>query len=204
MTRKERRIPTQERALKRVADILDAAWDILNEEGDPGFSTTAIAKRAGVSVGSLYDYFPNRKHIAEALIERLDELTSSSVEDVLLTSANASFEMVVSRLAKAIYLGVKTNQAQHLLLRKIIEGKMPTTKPTETAIERLTEFFETNFAAVRLPMFTHKYTANLFMDVVTAAAKSTIAHADRLTEDQQVKYVEWIAARLLGTTPQSA
>lgn len=46
-----------------VATILEAAVRILAEEGAPRFTTARVAERAGVSVGSLYQYFPNKASI---------------------------------------------------------------------------------------------------------------------------------------------
>lgn len=46
-----------------VAAILDAAVQVLTREGAPRFTTARVAERAGVSVGSLYQYFPNKAAI---------------------------------------------------------------------------------------------------------------------------------------------
>ena len=62
-----RRAPRQARSTTLVADILDAALRVLGREGAQGFNTVRVAEEAGVSVGSLYQYFPNK----EALLFRL-------------------------------------------------------------------------------------------------------------------------------------
>ncbi|RDI28971.1 TetR family transcriptional regulator [Pseudacidovorax intermedius] len=66
-----RRAPRQQRAHDTVAIILEAAQQILRAHGLPGFNTNRIAERAGVSVGSLYGYFPNKQSILLALARRL-------------------------------------------------------------------------------------------------------------------------------------
>jgi AcrR family transcriptional regulator len=66
-----RRRPTQTRARDTVARIVGAARDVLATEGAAAFNTNHIARRAGVSVGSLYDYFPNKQAIVRHLIEDL-------------------------------------------------------------------------------------------------------------------------------------
>jgi AcrR family transcriptional regulator len=53
-----------------VEAILEAAAQILVERGFDGASTNLIARRAGVSIGSLYQYFPNKESLVAALIER--------------------------------------------------------------------------------------------------------------------------------------
>lgn len=64
-----RRIPKQRRSHEIVAAILEAARRLLRE-GRHAVTTTAIAQRAGVSVGSVYRYFPNKNAILAALFER--------------------------------------------------------------------------------------------------------------------------------------
>ncbi|WP_304303883.1 TetR/AcrR family transcriptional regulator [Pseudacidovorax intermedius] len=66
-----RRAPRQQRAHDTVAVILEAAQQILRAHGLAGFNTNRIAERAGVSVGSLYGYFPNKQSILLALARRL-------------------------------------------------------------------------------------------------------------------------------------
>ncbi|MBZ9844483.1 TetR family transcriptional regulator [Mesorhizobium sp. CA5] len=55
-----RKQPKQARATELVAAILEAAAQVLAAEGAQRFTTTRVAERAGVSVGSLYQYFPNK------------------------------------------------------------------------------------------------------------------------------------------------
>jgi AcrR family transcriptional regulator len=59
-TRKE---PRQARSAGLVADILQAAAQVLADEGARRFTTARVAEKAGVSVGSLYQYFPNKASI---------------------------------------------------------------------------------------------------------------------------------------------
>lgn len=65
-----RKVPRQARAAATVAAIVEAAARILEQEGLTSYTTNAIAERAGVSVGSLYQYFADRDSITKALIER--------------------------------------------------------------------------------------------------------------------------------------
>src|ERR1700745_3690293 len=58
-----RKQPKQPRSTELVAVILEAALQVLAEEGSHRFTTTRVAEKAGVSVGSLYQYFPNKAAI---------------------------------------------------------------------------------------------------------------------------------------------
>ncbi|MEZ5999259.1 TetR/AcrR family transcriptional regulator [Hyphomonas sp.] len=63
-----RKSPVQARSAATVDAILEAAARILESEGFEGYTTNAIAKRAGVSIGSLYQYFPNKDAVTAALV----------------------------------------------------------------------------------------------------------------------------------------
>ena len=65
-----RKEPAQSRAAVTVHAILEGAADILERQGLEGYTTNGIAARAGVSIGSLYQYFPNKDAVTIALIER--------------------------------------------------------------------------------------------------------------------------------------
>ncbi len=65
-----RRVPQQDRGQRRVDRILDAAAEVIAELGVEGASTNLIAARAKTSVGSLYQFFPNRDAIVQALAAR--------------------------------------------------------------------------------------------------------------------------------------
>jgi AcrR family transcriptional regulator len=65
-----RKAPSQARAEKTVESIIEAAAQVLEAEGFEGFNTNAIARRAGVSIGSLYQYFPGKDALTVALIQR--------------------------------------------------------------------------------------------------------------------------------------
>lgn len=58
-----RKQPKQARSTELVATILEAAVQVLEKEGARRFTTARVAEKAGVSVGSLYQYFPNKASI---------------------------------------------------------------------------------------------------------------------------------------------
>ena len=75
-TRKE---PTQARSKVTFDAILEAAAQLLEEGGYAGTTTNAIAERAGVSIGSVYEYFPSKDAIFTSLKKRLDQRTFTTV-----------------------------------------------------------------------------------------------------------------------------
>lgn len=82
-----RKQPKQSRASALVATILEAAVQVLASEGAPRFTTARVAERAGVSVGSLYQYFPNKAAILFRLQSDEWRQTSHMLGDILNDAA---------------------------------------------------------------------------------------------------------------------
>ena len=78
-----RRVPVQARSRERVERILDAAAQLLNDEGYDAVKTNLIAKRAGVSIGSVYQFFPNRFAIFNALAGRFREKIATALSTTM-------------------------------------------------------------------------------------------------------------------------
>ena len=76
---KARKVPGQARSRETVSVILEASARILESDGPRDFNTNAIAVKAGVSVGSLYQYFPNKDAIVLALIGSYEEVLQNAV-----------------------------------------------------------------------------------------------------------------------------
>lgn len=79
-----RKRPSQARSAETVAVILAAAAHILEREGYGQYSTNAVAKRAGVSIGSLYQYFPGKDAITIALIQHEGARVIKAIEEASL------------------------------------------------------------------------------------------------------------------------
>ncbi|MFD9334863.1 TetR family transcriptional regulator [Streptomyces sp. NPDC060028] len=76
-----RRAPIQQRSADRLARILDACAELLDETGYEHLSTRAVALRAGVPIGSVYRFFGNKRAMAIALAHRnLDQYAEGIAE----------------------------------------------------------------------------------------------------------------------------
>ena len=96
-----RKTPTQPRSERTVEAIVEAAARILETRGLAGFNTNAVAERAGVSVGSLYQYFPNKDSLVAALSARERALLGTEVATAARQSAALSLPAALRRLARA-------------------------------------------------------------------------------------------------------
>jgi AcrR family transcriptional regulator len=82
-----RRVPVQGRSLARVNRMLDACAVLLDEVGYEGLTTTLVADRAGVAIGSLYQFFPDKRAIVQALAMRNLEAYVTRVHKRLASGA---------------------------------------------------------------------------------------------------------------------
>lgn len=78
-----RRTPRQDRSRATVDAILHAGAQVFREAGFERASTNLIARVAGVSVGSLYQYFPDKEAIARALVERVETEMMARMEEIV-------------------------------------------------------------------------------------------------------------------------
>jgi AcrR family transcriptional regulator len=82
-TDRVRRVPQQDRSREKVRRILDAADALLAREGAEALVTRRVAEEAGVAVGSVYSYFPDKEAIAEALALRYWSSVTDSIAAVV-------------------------------------------------------------------------------------------------------------------------
>lgn len=76
-TRRMRKRPRQARSRETVAVIVEAGAQVLARKGWSGFNTNDVAATAGVSIGSIYQYFPNKLALVEAIrLRHFDEVLS--------------------------------------------------------------------------------------------------------------------------------
>lgn len=78
-----RRVPSQARGRERVARILDAASELVERDGSGDLKMAEVASRAGVPIGSVYQYFPNRSAVVRELAERFHRRVRQALADEL-------------------------------------------------------------------------------------------------------------------------
>ena len=88
----------QSRSLATVQAILEAAARVLSRHSLPGFNTNRVAEVAGVSIGTLYQYFPNKEALIGALIEREQAALADAVGQVVNDSAGKSLRASIAAL----------------------------------------------------------------------------------------------------------
>lgn len=103
-----RKQPKQARATELVSAILEAAVQVLASEGAQRFTTTRVAERAGVSVGSLYQYFPNKA----ALLFRLQSDEWRQTGGLLRTILEDDQRPPLERLRTLVHAFIRSECAE--------------------------------------------------------------------------------------------
>lgn len=116
-----RKTPRQARSKMMVETILDATARVLVEQGFSGTTTNRIADRAGISVGSLYQYFPSREALVAAVAQRYSETMKASLE-LLLVQTQAENLKTALRL---LLSGITNVHAADPELSRILATELP-------------------------------------------------------------------------------
>lgn len=93
-----RRMPQQQRGQRRVASLLRAAASVIAEVGYAPATMSAIAERSNSSIGSLYQFFPNKESVAEALRARYVKDLERLWKSLAAEAGSLTVEELVSRL----------------------------------------------------------------------------------------------------------
>jgi AcrR family transcriptional regulator len=121
-TRKRlRRSPTQRRAVETVEAVLDATVRLLKRGGTNGITTNRIAEVAGVSIGSLYQYFPNRGAIFNALHQRHIDQIDRMIQKTVVEHAGAPLKDLI----RAIIEAMVKSQAGDPALPELLSREVP-------------------------------------------------------------------------------
>jgi AcrR family transcriptional regulator len=111
-----RKLPRQERSRAMVDAILTAAARVLTREGFDRASTNRIAEAAGVSVGSLYQYFPSKEALVAALAERHVEAMSRELVAALTRLGPLSLRPATREVVRMMLRAHAVDPALHRVL----------------------------------------------------------------------------------------
>jgi AcrR family transcriptional regulator len=140
-----RKAPQQARSRATIDAILDAAAHILGERGWEGLTTNGVAEAAGVSIGSLYQYFPNKLALIEAVRRR-------HFDDVLaVLHAAANLETPRVKRITVLVDGMIAVHRRHPAAHRVLLEESPRGEDSRSAHDRFdvecTKAYETLFRA---------------------------------------------------------
>ncbi len=168
-----RKKPKQERSVAMVETLLEAAARVFVTQGYAKATTNKIAAAAGVSVGSLYQYFPSKDAIAVELLRRYREGLIALVAARLQDATQESFEKVVHDLLGALVRAENINPALH---RVLIEQVLRTSARREMIgfEERLEEVLAAALRGANANVPDHDLAAFILVRVVLSVVQSAV------------------------------
>jgi AcrR family transcriptional regulator len=189
---KPRKIATQERSRATVDNLIEATARILVKEGFDKASTNRIAEVSGVSIGSLYQYFPSKESLVAAVIERHQQEIMQTVRREL---AQVLSQPVDKAIRKFVAVAVEAHRLQPHLHRVLAEQI-----PRVGKLEKLEAFSRENFSlfrayleGVRDELVVKDLDLASFVCVTTIEAlthNAVLHHSKMLTDDRMEALID--------------
>ncbi|MFQ6549642.1 TetR/AcrR family transcriptional regulator [Aestuariibius sp. 2305UL40-4] len=197
------RKPKQGRSKATVAAIQEAAAQILAREGWDGFNTNIVAKRAGVSIGSLYEYFPNKQALVDAIAD--DHLSKG---EALMSAASSSFAQASKPddVVRVLVDGIVTLHKDDPQLHRVLSSEVPISPNIRERVDKLRDAAIEGIAgSLKRHVGQNRVAAQLLFDVADAAVHrwfieddGTFAEPHRLADQLQhmmCAYIDGIEKR---------
>jgi AcrR family transcriptional regulator len=187
-----RKAPKQARSSELVAAVLEAAVQVLATEGAQRFTTSRVAEKAGVSVGSLYQYFPNKAAILFRLQSDEWRRTTAMLSSILADTARPPLD----RLRSLVHAFVRS-ECEEAAMRVALNDAAPLYRdaPEAREVRASGEEAVRAFLAEALPGApdaTRQLAADLLTDTLSAVGKQfserprmpqeIVAYADGLAD----------------------
>src|SRR4030095_8229662 len=178
-----RKVASQERARATVEALVEATARILVREGFDKASTNRIAEVAGVSVGSLYQYFPSKEALVAAVIERHQQEIMQTVRGEL---AEAMALPVQKAVRKLVAVSVKAHRIDPVLHRVLAEQI-----PRVGKLEKLETFNRENYTLFRTYLENHR--DELCVDDLELASFVCVTSIEALTHNAVLHYSKMLS-----------
>ena len=125
--------PKRERGKQRVAALIDAGAELFAEKGYEVTTMTEIASRAGAAIGSLYQFFPSKEALAEALFNRFAERAAAAFARVEERAPGCSARELADLFIDH-KLGLGTDRDVAIALSNVVAGIVERRKPLGDAL----------------------------------------------------------------------
>jgi AcrR family transcriptional regulator len=186
---KPRKIASQRRSRTTVDALVEATARILVKEGFDKASTNRIAEVAGVSVGSLYQYFPSKEALVVAVIERHQQKIMRTVRRELAEVLALPVEAAVRKL---VAVAVKAHRVDPKLHRVLAEQI-----PRVGKLEKLEAVNRENYALFRTYLESHR--DELGVDDLELASFVCVTSIEALTHNAVLHYSQMLSDQTMET-----
>jgi AcrR family transcriptional regulator len=194
-----RKKASQERSRATVCALIEATARILVREGFDKASTNRIAAMAGVSVGSLYQYFPSKEALVAAVIERHQQEIMQVVRGELAQAASQPIEQGVRTL---VAVAVKAHRIDPKLHRVLAEQI-----PRVGKLEKVETFSRENYALFKAYLQSRRdeirvadleLAAFVCVTSIEALTHTAVLHYETVSEDAMEALVDEATRLVVG------
>lgn len=181
-----RKRPLQRRAQATVDAILEATAHILVRDGYDALSTNRVASRAGASIGSLYQYFPNKEALVGELVDRYSAMLFELVTETFVAMADAEPRALAGAMVRAM---IETKREQPRLA-KVLREQIPRTGRLSTYEVELARIVELAAAYLErhrrlLRIDDARRAAFVAVHMVDALTHASVTSGDESDEDDE-------------------
>ena len=193
-----RKLASQERSRSTVDALLEATTRVLLKEGYDRASTNRIAEVAGVSIGSLYQYFPSKEALVAAVIDRHTQEISAVTRKALLKAAALPIEAAAREFVSVAIDGHRVNPRLHAVLAEQI--------PHVGRLENIAANVREGYALIRGYLEAHRneievadpdLAAFVVVTVVEALTHAAVLHRPDMLTDHKARLFVDDVTRLL-------
>ena len=197
-----RKKPRQNRAQVTVDAILDATAHILVRDGYEGLSTNRVAERAGVSIGSLYQYFPGKESLIGELLDRYsDEIHTMVV--TMIAQLGSTEPTECTRVLVTAMIDVKLRSPR---LAKVLREQIPRVgrmkryeEELDTIVKLVAPYLDAHADKVRLA--DRELGAFVVVHVVDELTHSLVTRRTKVDREAAIEEVTDVALRYLLKDP---
>jgi AcrR family transcriptional regulator len=181
-----RKQPKQSRSKVTVEAILEATTHILVEEGYDKANTNRIAERAGISIGSLYQYFPNKESLMTALMEQHAQEMAELVGGKLDRLFDLPLEIAIPEIITAVVAAHNINPRLHQVLSEEIP-RSERSPQMHKADERITALIRAYLERWRDRIQPHNIDLTVFIlsRTVDSLCHAAVIEYPNLVDDSQ-------------------
>src|SRR5215470_12216658 len=182
-----RKLASQERSRSTVDALLEATTRILTKEGYDRASTNRIAEVAGVSIGSLYQYFPSKEALVAAVIDRHNQNVMQVVRAALTEVAARPIEQAVRKMVATAIEAHRIDPKLHRVLAEQL--------PRTGRLKQIEAFNREYYVLVRAYLEAHSdelrtvdlgLSAFVCVTAIEALAHTAVLHRSDMLSDEAV------------------
>ena len=197
-----RKSPTQERSRFTVEQIVQAATQVFADRGYAGSTTNHIAERAGVSIGSLYQYFPNKEAILVSLAKRHIEIAGNTLMGLV-----AERNLYETDLTELLRLFIKATLELHTGNPRLNYVILSEAVWSAEAMEEVHELEDQFIGQLALTLDTHRqvsvknsrHAAYILVHMIKDLAHEFVIHPPAgMSEEEFVEEMVELVGRYLG------